>query len=84
MTKDEARQELEESFREIVEMIEARPMTTRNRYGDYMDAIASVTGRIESPATRKTMVIVGVMFARVGANVAGVRDALQAMGAFDQ
>lgn len=75
---DQVRQELATMFGEIVQEIEAKPLTTKDHYGDYMAAIATLAG----PDSRKRMVATGVALVLAGANKDGVRSALEAMGAF--
>ena len=66
--------DLANDLREMVEKIEARPMTTRGHYGDYMSLISSTT------SDRPTARIVALALKEAGANVQGVQDALQICG----
>lgn len=64
----------------LVEAIEAKPETTKDRYGDYMVAITKIAEQVGKP-TNIVMLGIGVALQRAGANKAGVISALRCLGA---
>ena len=66
--------DLANELREHVTKIEAKPMTTRGHYADYMSLISGVA------QDRPTARIVALALKEAGANVQGVQDALGLCG----
>lgn len=60
-----------DAIKPLVEAIEARPMTTKGHYGDYMGVIAKMT------KNREQAVCLGLVLVRSGANKQGVVDAVR-------
>ena len=61
----------------IVEMIEGKPETTKDRYGDYMHFINDMA----PDNNKKAFNILGLCFIQAGANKQGVASALRILGA---
>lgn len=83
MNAEQATQDLISVFREIVATVEAKPLTSKDHYGDYMSAITTVIKHLGVEHTKMRCVQVGILLTQAGANRNGVRSALEVMGAFD-
>lgn len=63
--------DLEPEAKQMVDVIEKKPETTRNRYGDYMHALTGQKGIY--------LVALAQAMKNVGGNVQGINDALGVM-----
>ena len=63
---------LAEDLKEMIQKIEARPMTTQNHYGDYGSLISGL-----SKGNKVVAQIIGEACIKAGANATGVANAIK-------
>lgn len=72
--------ELTEIVRPLVKAVEKSPEVTRNRYGDYMSAIALLAEALPGDKSPCVYIAIGAAMQRAGGNQRGIIDALRTMG----